>query len=327
MTRLPGELSIFMRQSAERMDLFQSDTYYAFLEETNLFQIFRYEVKREGKVVGRMQGYIQSDGGVLKRFFSRRAIINTGPFFAEDIREDEVQALLRLCINGLKGRVIYFETRNFRDYSYWRPIFEKAGLQYEPHYDFIIDTSDPDAVEERMGKSRKRDVKLSLKTGATIVDDPTWEDVTAFYEVLENLYKTRVKTPLFPLSFFEKLYHTSFSKFILVRYEGRIVGGTVLVYDNEKVYEWFACGKDGVYKNVYPSTVATYHGIRFAAENGFKQFDMMGAGAPGDGGYGVRDFKAKFGGELVEYGRFLYVVNKRLYSLGKWAVKLMKKKR
>lgn len=315
-----------MRQSAERMDLFQSDTYYAFLEETNFFQVFRYEVKREGKVVGWMQGYIQSDGGVLKRFFSRRAIINTGPFFAEDIHEDEVQALLKLCINGLRGKVIYFETRNFQDYSPWRPIFEKVGLQYEPHYDFIIDTSDPDAVEERMGKSRKRDVKLSLKTGATIVDDPTWEDVTAFYEVLENLYKTRVKTPLFPLSFFEKLYHTSFSKFILVRYESRIVGGTVLVYDNEKVYEWFACGKDGVYKNVYPSTVATYHGIRFAAENGFKQFDMMGAGAPGDGGYGVRDFKSKFGGELVEYGRFLYVVNKPLYSLGKWAVKLMKKK-
>lgn len=31
---------------------------------------------------------------------------------------------------------------------------------------------------------------------------------------------------------------------------------------------------------------------------------MMGAGVPNDGGYGVRDFKAKFGGELVEYGRF-----------------------
>ena len=53
---------------------------------------------------------------------------------------------------------------------------------------------------------------------------------------------------------------------------------------------------------------------------------MMGAGAPGDGGYGVRDFKAKFGGELVEYGRFRYVANKPLYTLGKWAVNLMKKR-
>ena len=97
------------------------------------------------------------------------------------------------------------------------------------------------------------------------------------------------------------------------------------MFDDETVYEWFACGKDGVYKNVYPSTVATYFGILFTAQSGRKQFDMMGAGAPGDGGYGVRDFKAKFGGQLVEYGRFRYVANKPLYALGKMAVKLMKK--
>ena len=80
-----------------------------------------------------------------------------------------------------------------------------------------------------------------------------------------------------------------------------------------------------MYKSVYPSTVATYYGIQFAAENAFQRFDMMGAGAPGDGGYGVRDFKSKFGGELVEYGRFRFVADKLLYSLGKWGVKLMKK--
>lgn len=307
-------------------DLFQSEEFYSFLENTGLFEPFRYEVIRGGELVGRMQGYIQCDGGVLKRFFSRRAIINTGPFFAEDIGEEEIAALLKQCIDGLRKRVIYIETRNFKDYSSWRPIFEKIGFTYEPHYDFIIDTSDSVAVEDRMGKSRKRDVKLSLKTGATVIDNPTWEEVSAFYSVLDHLYKMRVKTPLFPLSFFENLFHTAFSKFILVRYDNEIVGGTVLVYDEETVYEWFACGKDGIYKNVYPSTVATYHGIRFAADKGFKRFDMMGAGAPGDGGYGVRDFKAKFGGELVEYGRFRYVVNKPLFSLGKWAVKLMKKR-
>lgn len=308
------------------VDLFQSEVFYSFLENTGLFEPFRYDVIRNDDLVGRIQGYIQRDGGALKRFFSRRAIVNSGPFLAEGVKEDEVEVLLRQCIQGLRGRVIYIETRNFFDFAPWRQAFEKAGFAYEPHYDFVIDTSDPITVEERMGKSRKRDVKLSLKTGAEIVDNPSWEDVVAFYGVLEQLYKTRVKTPLFPLSFFEKLYHATFSKFILVRHENEIIGGTVLVYDNETVYEWFACGKDGAYKNVFPSTVATYYGIQFAAENAFKRFDMMGAGAPGDGGYGVRDFKAKFGGDLVEYGRFRYVANKPLYALGKWAVKLMKRR-
>lgn len=307
-------------------DLFQSDAYYSFIESTGIFKPFRYDVLRGANLVGRIQGYIQKDGKALKSFLSRRAIVNAGPLFSEGIREDEVRSLLEHCVRGLRGRAIYIETRNFRDYSAFRPLFEQVGFVYEPHYDFIIDTANPEIVEDRMGKSRKRDVKTSLKNGAVIEMNPSREDVVAFYGVLENLYKTRVKTPLFPLSFFDKLYDVSFSKFILVRYEEEIIGGTVCVYDDDTVYEWFACGKDGVYKNVYPSTVATYYGIRFAAENGFKRFDMMGAGAPGDGGYGVRDFKAKFGGELVEFGRYRYVANKPLYTLGRWAVNLMKKR-
>ena len=55
------------------------------------------------------------------------------------------------------------------------------------------------------------------------------------------------------------------------------------------------------------------------------RFDMMGAGKPDDGGYGVRDFKLKFGGELVEFGRNIHVCNRLLFSIGKLGVKIMKK--
>jgi lipid II:glycine glycyltransferase (peptidoglycan interpeptide bridge formation enzyme) len=49
----------------------------------------------------------------------------------------------------------------------------------------------------------------------------------------------------------------------------------------------------------------------------------MGAGSP-DQPYGVRDFKAEFGGELVEHGRFLCVRKPMLYAIGKMGVKLLK---
>jgi lipid II:glycine glycyltransferase (peptidoglycan interpeptide bridge formation enzyme) len=49
----------------------------------------------------------------------------------------------------------------------------------------------------------------------------------------------------------------------------------------------------------------------------------MGAGKP-DELYGVRDFKMEFGGEQVEYGRFLYVRKSMLYAIGKLAVKWLK---
>jgi lipid II:glycine glycyltransferase (peptidoglycan interpeptide bridge formation enzyme) len=226
----------------------------------------------------------------------------------------------------LKHRAIFIETRNFDDYSRYRAVFERCGFFYEPHYDFLVDTASLEMAEANLGKSRKRDIRTSLRDGAGIVEDPTDEQIESFYAILQDLYESRVKTPLFPLDFFLKLNRTGFSKFLLVRYQDEIIGGTVCVYDDDRVYEWFACGKDGIFKTVFPSTLATWSGIRFAAVSGRKQFDMMGAGAPGDGGYGVRDFKAKFGGELVEYGRFKYVCNRHLYAIGKLGVAVLKKK-
>lgn len=52
---------------------------------------------------------------------------------------------------------------------------------------------------------------------------------------------------------------------------------------------------------------------------------MMGAGEPGVP-YGVRDFKAEFGGQLVEHGRFIHICKPMLYRIGKLGVKFLKRK-
>ena len=91
------------------------------------------------------------------------------------------------------------------------------------------------------------------------------------------------------------------------------------------LYEMYACGEDGVHKTIFPSEVATFSGLQYAAENGYPEFDMMGAGKPDDGGYGVRDFKLKFGGELLELGRYNYVSKPLLFQIGKLGVKILKK--
>ena len=112
----------------------------------------------------------------------------------------------------------------------------------------------------------------------------------------------------------------------MVELNGEIIGGTVCVELPERcLYEWFVCGRDGEWKSIFPSSLATYAGIRYAAEHSCSRFDMMGAGKP-DEAYGVRDFKARFGGEQVEHGRFLCVCKPLLYWIGKIGVKLMKKR-
>ena len=301
----------------------------------------------DNKLTGVIVGYITNANNLIKQFLTRRAIIIGGPLLADDISDEALTALLmaiRQLGDKAKGKKnskavtvastpytlhptpIYIETRNFHDYSQWKSVFEQCGFAYLPHLNFHVDTSSVEVVDKNLGKSRKRDIRTTIRDGVTPVLEPTIEQVREYYAILKDLYTTKVKTPLFGWHFFEQLYHSPSGRFILTEYQGKIIGGTVcVVLPNKAVYEWFVCGVDGVYEHIFPSSYATYLGIRYAAENGCQIFDMMGAGKPEEV-YGVRDFKARFGGEQVEHGRYLCVRKPLLYKIGKLGVTILKKR-
>ena len=292
---------------------------------------------------GVIVGYITRERNALKQFLTRRAIIIGGPLLAEDATAEEIAALLnavkKLQRSDLQpaGRStakrstghspIYIETRNFHDYSKWRNIFEANGFAYQPHLNFHVDTTSIELAQRNIGKHRWRYIRLSMRDGAKIIDNPTIEQVRAFYTILQDLYRTKVRTPLWSWDFFERLYHTEHARYILVELDGQIVGGTACVcLPGKAVYEWYACGLDNCRDNIRPLSVAVWGEMQYAAENGYPLFDFMGAGKP-DEAYGVRDFKAEFGGELVEHGRFLCIRKPLLYWIGKIGVKWLKWRR
>ena len=286
---------------------------------------FAVGINEDNNLKGLVVGYITNEKNSIKQFLTRRAIIIGGPLLDKNI-SDEALKILLLAVKRLLKDVIYIETRNFNDYTQWKSIFEHCGFNYQPHLNFHVDTTSVDLVESRLGKNRKRDIKTSIRDGATVIEHPTIEQVRTYYAMLKHLYTTKIKTPLFSWDFFEKLYAHPNGRFILVELNGEIIGGTVCVELPERcLYEWFVCGRDGEWKSIFPSSLATYAGIRYAAEHGCSRFDMMGAGKP-DEAYGVRDFKARFGGKQVEHGRFLCVRKPLLYRIGKLGVKLLKKR-
>ena len=288
-------------------------------------QPFAVGVENQGELRAVCVGYITQEPNAIKQYLTCRAIVVGGPVIANDATDDEVAALLQ-AIRRLGDKAIYVETRNFNDYSRWKSVFEANGFAYQPHLNFHIDTTSVETAQANIGKHRWKYIRLSIRDGATMVENPTIEQVRECYELLKELYTTRVKTPLFSWEFFEKLYHQPNTKYLLVEFEGKILGGTVCVCLPDKaMYEWFVCGNDHYRKGIRPSSVATWYGMQYAANHGYPLFDLMGAGKP-DEPYGVRDFKAEFGGELVEHGRFLCVRKLLLYWIGKVGVKILKKR-
>ena len=294
-------------------------------------------------------GYVTKEKNPLKQFFMRRAIIIGGPALADDASLEEVEALMiavrdqltniKYQILNIKCAPIYIETRNFNDYSKWKNAFAKAGFVYQPHLNFHVDCSNKEVMWNRMSDNRKRQIKKMSASNACLMShehgslnnvpkvlhkDVTEQDVREWYEILAELYRTKVKTPLWPVEFFIEAYRQGIGRYMMVRHDGKIIGGSMVVADEKAVYEWFECGLNAQYKDQYPSVFATYAGMCYASEQGLKRYDMMGAGVPGVP-YGVRDFKAEFGGQLVEHGRFVCVCEPLLYKIGEIAVKMMKR--
>ena len=305
---------------------FQTPDCYDFYTSLSFMKPFVYGVSEEGVLKGVVCGYVIADGNAMKRFFSRRAIIPGGLLLNNDISADALKSLLNHLEQELGRQAIYIEVRNYSDYSVFKSVFKSAGFNYQPHLNFHVAISYVDAALKQLNSTKRRDVKLSRKEGAEWVETTMSEDVKSYYALLKHLYKTKIKIPLFPLEFFEKIVLSPKAKLFVIKYQGEVIGGSVCVLlPGRTVYEWFVCGLDGRIKNIYPSTVATWAGIEYAASNGFTCFDMMGAGKPEEG-YGVREFKSKFGGQLVEHGRFLYVSKPRLYALGRYIVAKLKSK-
>ena len=279
-------------------------------------------------------GYVTKEKSRLRQFFTRRAIILGGPCLAEDATDEEVTALLS-ALHAQRSTLntpIYIEIRNFNDFSRWRGAFEAAGFAYQPHLNFHVDCTDKQMMWERLSDNRKRQIKRgmptpssSLKGGEKEGKDVSEQDVREWYGILQELYRTKVKTPLLPVEFFVQAYKQGVGHFLLIRHEGKIIGGSMVVKSSDAVYEWYECGMNAAYKEQYPSVMATWAGMQYAHEQGCARYDMMGAGVPGVP-YGVRDFKSEFGGTLVEHGRWLYVAKPWLYAIGKAGVEMLKNK-
>ena len=304
--------------------------YASLLEEMTPFAV---AIQRTNKLVAVCVGYITQAKNKLVQCFTRRAIIIGGPVIDEDATAEEITALLnavkKLQRSDLQpaGRStakrstglspIYIETRNFHDYSRWKEVFQYSGFAYQPHYDIHVRCH----AQHQMSERRQRELKRALKNGAEIIVASSEQQIRDWYQILSQLYREKVRTPLFSEEFFLQFYRNGVGKYLLVKHDNKVIGGMMCpVLDGKAIYEWYVCGLDEEYRDLSPSVVATHAAIEYAKANGLPLFDFMGAGVP-DQPYGVRDFKMEFGGELVEHGRFLCIRKPLLYKLGKWGVK------
>lgn len=303
---------------------FQTKACYDFYGKLSFLEPFVYAVQNDGELQALVCGYIVASQHFALQYFSRRAIVPGGLLIRENCAAEAIAYLLTHLKNQLQNKVIYIEMRNFNDYSAWKSTFEQAGFGYQAHYNVqnsLIVENEP-SIEAHFGEEKQRQIKKSKAQGTTCALAHSEEEIIEFYHLLSDFYRKEIRLPLFPLEFFVNLQREKNADILLVKNNSEIIGGIVMVYDHATAYEWFVCGKKN--SKHYPSVVATAAGIAHAYQKGMQKFDFMGAGNEREK-QGVRNFKLRFGGNLVEQGRFLYICQPILYKVGKKAIQIITK--
>lgn len=324
--------------------VFQMPEMFELFESTSKFKPLVIGAHNDsGELCGILLGVFIHEKGGIGKLLSSRFVVYGGPLLSGESEQQgkALNLLLEVLIIHTKKKALFIQFRNFFDWSEYLPVFEKHGFHWIDRLNYIIRIKDPVSSIQHPGSinmspSRRRQIKKALASGAEIIEPQNIEQVKEFYNILYNLYRYKVKKPLPDWSFFKAFYELTLKHwntetikapspqppapspigFIrLIRYKGQVIGGILSpILSGHCVYEWYVCGLDKEFKDQYPSVLATWAGIEYAIQNGFQCFDFMGVGKP-DVAYGVREFKARFGGELVNYGRFTRINNKFLYNI------------
>jgi serine/alanine adding enzyme len=277
----------------------------------------------KGKLEGILLSVLQKESNFIKARLSSRVIVYGGPLIKNNNPENTV-ILLDAINRQLSGKAIYIEFRNLFDTCNLKPAFNKCGYRFREHINYIVPIISEVENKNKLSKSKLRQIKTTLNTGVSIKAAEIEKQVLELYLILKKLYKEKVKKPLPPEEFFIEFFkRPDLGKILVIEKDNKVIGGIVCpIYDDNTIYEWFVCGLDSHVKNAFPSVLATWSAIEYGIKNKFKSFDFLGAGAP-NADYGVREFKAKFGGDMVSYGRYLKINNLLLYNLGKVGLKLL----
>jgi hypothetical protein len=205
-------------------------------------------------------------------------------------------------------------------------IFRKNGFIYEDHLDIVHDLSSKDNIWDNMKSNARNKIRQSFKANLNFVEIHDETMIEKLYEILKSVYN-HAKLPLVDIDLFLNAYKImnkkEMIKFFVAVKDTEMIGTRIVFTYNKTIYDWYA-GSDYKYYKYNPNDFLPWKVMEWGHENGYKYFDFGGAGKP-DKPYGVRDYKLKFGGELVNWGRFEKVHQPLLMKVGEIGFEMYKR--
>ena len=230
--------------------------------------------------------------------------------------------LLNAYARETRHAVIFTDIRNRCDSGPIQPILRREGFRFEDHLEYVIDLERPlEAIFQSIGRRTRKHIKHGLKRDAVRLEEiHDRRRLGECYDLLVKTYRA-AKVPITDRSLFEAafdlLYPRNMVRFALATVDGQPAAVSVELLYKKAMFGWYG-GMDRRYSAFVPNELLMWDIFQWGTKNGYRRYEFGGAGKPNET-YGVRDFKAKFGGTLVNYGRNSRIHRPLVYKIGRTA--------
>lgn len=264
--------------------------------------------------------------GRFSNCLSTRAVVYGSVLCAPGVEgEQALDKLLQTYIRSIRGKVLFTELRNLSDMSDLQSTLRANEFNYEGHLNYLIKLDRSlDNIMQSIGRRTRRKIRQGLRRRKVTIEEVSHpEQLLECYELIIKSYN-RARVPVADRSLFEAafkiLYKKGMVKFLLARVDDVCVASSVELIYKDMIYGWYS-GINLKYSRYNPNELLMWYVLSFGMKNGYHIYDFGGAGKP-DEEYGVRNFKAKFGGELVCFGRNTFIHYPNLFQFSKFGFRL-----
>ena len=285
-------------------------------------------VDNMGEIFAILQAVVIKEIGGRLGSVSNRSVIQGGPLLIEDENTiTAVKILMDQYDKIAQNKALYTQIRTMWDTSNISSFLNSMGYECEERLNFLIDLNRPeDEIWRDIHKSRRKGINRAANKGIVIEEMQDKTLIPIFYGILKETYKN-AGIPLADISLiqsaFELLFPKHMATFYLAKYGDGYVGARVVLNYNGLIYDWYA-GATSAYLSFYINEALVWHILKEGANSNYHTFDFGGAGKPNEE-YGVREFKRRFGGKIVNSRRYTKVYSPIKMKIAETGFKLYKK--
>ena len=288
--------------------IFHSNEMFKVFENTRGYSPVMAVASEKGHEIGRLLGVIRRSVRFFPPSIIKRCEVYGSGEYADSVknREELFSIMLDRFTKEVNKRAFLIEFRNIDNSLFGYEAFRRNNF-LPINWLRVYNSLHSRTPEERLSASRRRQISKATRNGVHIEIAEKEEDIRFFSLMLKKSYSSKVRKHMPDIGFFLELSRQNpekeMAKIFLVKYKGKIIGGSLCIFSKDRAYLWFSAGLRKSYAWVYPGVMAVWGAISYAHQAGYDHLEFMDAGLPFKK-YGYRDFILRFGGKQTSTRRW-----------------------